>query len=174
MYLIRSPGCARHCHSIPLPSFFQLLSPTLAIQRQTRNCSPCHCVPWPLRFLLVSPCCQNATTHAVCSSSAAALSRSSDTFSFSDPTAGLQYPGVFFATVGLFPAAAPIFTWISSDVSGQNKRCTATAFQISLGDIGAVIGCQMYRLQFHGISSVVVWHWVLWSCRSQHRCYGTC
>ncbi|KAL1963465.1 hypothetical protein VTN77DRAFT_8366 [Rasamsonia byssochlamydoides] len=63
----------------------------------------------------------------------------------SDLRTGVQYLGTFFATAGIFPASALVFTWVSSNVSGQVKRCVATAIQISLGDIGAVVGCQLYR-----------------------------
>ncbi|KAK9241153.1 major facilitator superfamily domain-containing protein [Lipomyces kononenkoae] len=62
-----------------------------------------------------------------------------------DHTVGVQYLGTFFVTAGIFPASALICTWVSSNVSGQIKRCVATAFQISAGDIGVIIGCQMYR-----------------------------
>ncbi|KAF3403019.1 hypothetical protein DPV78_003840 [Talaromyces pinophilus] len=63
----------------------------------------------------------------------------------SDHTVGVQYLGTFFVCAGIFPAAALIFTWIASNVSGQVKRCVAAAIQISVGDIGAVVGCQLYR-----------------------------
>lgn len=63
----------------------------------------------------------------------------------SDHTTGIQYLGTFFVAAGIFPSAALIFTWVASNVSGQVKRCVATAIQISIGDIGAVVGCQMYR-----------------------------
>lgn len=63
----------------------------------------------------------------------------------SDLTVGVQYLGTFFVSAGIFPAAALICTWVASNVSGQVKRCVATAVQISLGDIGAVVGCQLYR-----------------------------
>jgi MFS family permease len=63
----------------------------------------------------------------------------------SDQTVGVQYLGTFFVCAGIFPAAALIFTWVASNVSGQVKRCVAAAIQISIGDIGAIVGCQLYR-----------------------------
>ncbi|OKL55789.1 hypothetical protein UA08_08869 [Talaromyces atroroseus] len=63
----------------------------------------------------------------------------------SDQKVGVQYLGTFFVCAGIFPAASLLFTWVASNVSGQVKRCVAAAIQISLGDIGAVVGCQLYR-----------------------------
>ncbi|KAH3661441.1 hypothetical protein OGAPHI_006848 [Ogataea philodendri] len=62
-----------------------------------------------------------------------------------DATVCVQYLGTFFATCGMMTASALQFTWVATNVSGQTKRAVATAIQISFGDIGAVIGCQMYR-----------------------------
>lgn len=67
------------------------------------------------------------------------------TLLLSDHRVGVQYLGTFFVCAGIFPSAALIFTWIASNVSGQVKRCVAAAIQISIGDIGAVVGCQLYR-----------------------------
>lgn len=50
-----------------------------------------------------------------------------------------------FVCAGIFLSATLIFTWVASNVSGQVKRCVAAAIQISIGDIGAVVGCQLYR-----------------------------
>lgn len=63
----------------------------------------------------------------------------------SDHKVGVQYLGTFFVCAGIFPAAALIFTWVASNISGQTKRCVAAAIQISIGDIGAIVGCQLYR-----------------------------
>lgn len=63
----------------------------------------------------------------------------------SDLRPGVQYLGTIFATGGLYPAASIAYTWLASNVSGQVKRAVATAIQISIGDIGAIIGTQVYR-----------------------------
>lgn len=63
----------------------------------------------------------------------------------SDLKPGVQYLGTIFATGGLYPAASIAYTWLASNVSGQVKRAIATAIQISIGDIGAIIGTQVYR-----------------------------
>lgn len=63
----------------------------------------------------------------------------------SDLRPGIQYLGTIFATGGLYPAASIAYTWLASNVSGQVKRAVATAIQISIGDIGAIIGTQVYR-----------------------------
>ncbi|KAI0804284.1 major facilitator superfamily domain-containing protein [Xylaria sp. FL0064] len=58
---------------------------------------------------------------------------------------GVSYVGVFFAAGGIYPATALVLSWPTINVSGQTKRATATAMQISIGNIGAVVGTQLYR-----------------------------
>ncbi|KAI1813212.1 major facilitator superfamily domain-containing protein [Poronia punctata] len=64
-----------------------------------------------------------------------------------DPVArpGVSYAAVFFAAGGIYPAVALVLSWPTINVSGQTKRATATAMQISIGNVGAVIGTQLYR-----------------------------
>jgi len=58
---------------------------------------------------------------------------------------GLSYAGVFFAAAGIYPAVALTLSWPAINVSGQTKRATANAMQITIGNLGAVIGTQLYR-----------------------------
>jgi len=64
-----------------------------------------------------------------------------------DPThrPGVSYAGVFFAAAGIYPAVALTLSWPAINVSGQTKRATANAMQITIGNLGAVIGTQLYR-----------------------------
>lgn len=64
-----------------------------------------------------------------------------------DPTAkpGVSYVGVFFAAAGIYPAVGMGLSWPAINVSGQTKRATANALQITIGNLGAVIGTQLYR-----------------------------
>ncbi|KAJ2989419.1 hypothetical protein NUW58_g3472 [Xylaria curta] len=64
-----------------------------------------------------------------------------------DPVArpGVSYGAVFFAAGGIYPATALVLSWPTINVSGQTKRATATAMQISIGNVGAVLGTQLYR-----------------------------
>lgn len=64
-----------------------------------------------------------------------------------DPTKrpGVSYVGVFFAAAGIYPAVALALSWPAMNVSGQTKRATANALQITIGNLGAVIGTQLYR-----------------------------
>lgn len=64
-----------------------------------------------------------------------------------DPVArpGVSYVAVFFAAGGIYPATALILSWPTINVSGQTKRAIATAMQISIGNVGAVVGTQLYR-----------------------------
>lgn len=58
---------------------------------------------------------------------------------------GVSYLGTIFAAGGIYPATAIVLSWPSNNVSGQTKRCTANAMQISIGNLGAVLGTQLYR-----------------------------
>lgn len=64
-----------------------------------------------------------------------------------DPTArpGLSYAGVFFAACGIYPSVAMVLSWPAVNVSGQTKRAAANGLQITIGNLGAVIGTQLYR-----------------------------
>jgi MFS family permease len=58
---------------------------------------------------------------------------------------GVSYVGTFFAAVGIYPSVALVLSWPAINVSGQTKRATANAMQISIGNLGAVLGTQLYR-----------------------------
>jgi MFS family permease len=58
---------------------------------------------------------------------------------------GVSYLGTFFAAIGIYPSVALLLCWPAINVSGQTKRATANAMQISIGNLGAVIGTQLYR-----------------------------
>jgi MFS family permease len=58
---------------------------------------------------------------------------------------GVSYTGTFFAAVGIYPSVALVLSWPAINVSGQTKRATANALQISIGNLGAVLGTQLYR-----------------------------
>lgn len=58
---------------------------------------------------------------------------------------GVSYAGVFFAAGGIYPATALVLSWPAINVSGQTKRAIANAMQISIGNLGAVLGTQLYR-----------------------------
>lgn len=64
-----------------------------------------------------------------------------------DPVArpGVSYVGTFFAAAGIYPATALVLSWPAINVSGQTKRAIANAMQISIGNLGAVLGTQLYR-----------------------------
>ncbi|KAJ8064815.1 hypothetical protein OCU04_007123 [Sclerotinia nivalis] len=58
---------------------------------------------------------------------------------------GISYLGTFFAAGGIYPSTAIILSWPAANVSGQTKRATATAMTITIGNLGAVLGTQLYR-----------------------------
>ncbi|KAF9647256.1 MFS general substrate transporter [Thelephora ganbajun] len=58
---------------------------------------------------------------------------------------GVSYAGTIITAAGIFPAGAIVLSWPANNVSGQTKRATANAMQISIGNLGAVLGTQLYR-----------------------------
>ncbi|KAK0385487.1 hypothetical protein NLU13_6667 [Sarocladium strictum] len=64
-----------------------------------------------------------------------------------DPIAkpGVSYVGTFFAAGGIYPATALVLSWPAINVSGQTKRAVGNAMQITIGNLGAVLGTQLYR-----------------------------
>src|SRR5271155_5309241 len=58
---------------------------------------------------------------------------------------GVSYLGTIFAAAGIYPSTAIVLSWPAANVSGQSKRATATAMTITIGNLGAVIGTQLYR-----------------------------
>ncbi|OQO11097.1 hypothetical protein B0A48_05352 [Cryoendolithus antarcticus] len=58
---------------------------------------------------------------------------------------GISYAGMFLAAAGIYPSVALGLSWPAINVSGQTKRATANAMQITIGNLGAVIGTQLYR-----------------------------
>ncbi|KAJ5227598.1 uncharacterized protein N7469_007604 [Penicillium citrinum] len=61
--------------------------------------------------------------------------------------AGVSYLGTIFAAAGIYPAVAIVLSWPANNVSGQTKRAIANAMQISIGNLGAVLGTQLYRTE---------------------------
>lgn len=57
----------------------------------------------------------------------------------------MSYAGTFFAAAGIYPATALVLSWPAINVSGQTKRAIGNAMQISIGNLGAVMGTQLYR-----------------------------
>lgn len=58
---------------------------------------------------------------------------------------GVLYAGTVIAAGGIYCAISLVLSWPANNVSGQTKRATATAMQISIGNLGAVMGTQLYR-----------------------------
>ena len=63
------------------------------------------------------------------------------------PSPGVSYFGTILAATGIYPATAIVLSWPANNVSGQTKRATSNAMQISIGNLGAVLGTQLYRSQ---------------------------
>ena len=58
---------------------------------------------------------------------------------------GMSYVGTIVVAAGILPATAIVLSWPANNVSGQTKRATASAMQVSLGGLGAIMGTQFYQ-----------------------------
>ncbi|PBP22615.1 hypothetical protein BUE80_DR006444 [Diplocarpon rosae] len=58
---------------------------------------------------------------------------------------GVTYAGTVLAAAGIYPPTAIVLSWAVANVSGQSKRVTATAMTITIVNLGAVLGTQLYR-----------------------------
>ncbi|KAH7913398.1 major facilitator superfamily domain-containing protein [Hygrophoropsis aurantiaca] len=63
----------------------------------------------------------------------------------SSTTPGAQYFGVLLIAAGVYTGNSLLLSWPGENVSGQTKRAVAVALQITVGDIGAIAGCLVYR-----------------------------
>jgi len=57
----------------------------------------------------------------------------------------VSYGGAVVAVSGAFTSAAVIASWPANNVSGQTKRATANAMQLSIGNLGPILGIQLYQ-----------------------------
>lgn len=62
-------------------------------------------------------------------------------------SAGMAYAGTILAAAGIYPSVAIVLSWPANNVSGQTKRAISNALQISIGNLGAVLGTQLYRTE---------------------------
>ncbi|EXJ93026.1 hypothetical protein A1O3_01582 [Capronia epimyces CBS 606.96] len=100
----------------------------------------------------------------------------------SDHRPGVSYLGTIFAAAGIYPAVALTLAWPANNVSGQTKRAIANALQISIGNLGAVLGTQLYRTETapryylghsfalgYLIANIVVTITLWWTLRRENR-----
>ena len=83
---------------------------------------------------------------------------------------GLSYAGTVLVAAGVFPALVIVVSLPGNNVSGQTKRLTAHAMQLSIGNVAAIIGMQLYRPQWaprnfvgHGTVRHFVAHVIRWN-----------
>lgn len=57
----------------------------------------------------------------------------------------VAYGGTILAVSGAYCSAAMIAGWPPNNVSGQTKRAIAIAVQVSIGNMGGIVGSQLYR-----------------------------
>ena len=57
---------------------------------------------------------------------------------------GMSYVGTTVVVVGIFPTGPIILGCPANNVSGQTKRATANTMQIAIGNLGVIMGTQLY------------------------------
>ena len=60
---------------------------------------------------------------------------------------------VFLCAGGIYSGNAILLAWPSENLMGQTYRATALAMVISIGNLGAIIGTQVYRIPLGGIAN---------------------
>ncbi|KAK0535033.1 hypothetical protein OC834_001680 [Tilletia horrida] len=61
------------------------------------------------------------------------------------PTVGGKYAALFLIVAGVYAANALLLSWPAENISGQTKRAVGLAMQISIGNLGSIVGTQLYR-----------------------------
>lgn len=70
------------------------------------------------------------------------------------PNVAGRYIATFIIVSGVYSANALLLAWPSENLAGATKRNTALAMVISLGNCGAIIGTQVYRIPLGGVANV--------------------
>ncbi len=130
--------------SLFLPSIIKDLGYSSA-EAQLMTIPPYACAFFlTITFALLSQKYQQRTPFILTSTSLAILGY---ILLLSDHRAGVSYLGTIFAATGIYPSVALTLAWPANNVSGQTKRAMTNALQISIGNLGAVIGTQLYRTE---------------------------
>ncbi|GAA5988437.1 hypothetical protein JCM10908_003565 [Rhodotorula pacifica] len=58
---------------------------------------------------------------------------------------GVKYFGLFLIACGAYGGLPTSVTWLTNNTSGQTKRAIASAFQIGIGNLGALASSNVYR-----------------------------
>lgn len=69
------------------------------------------------------------------------------------PTPGGRYVAVFICAAGVYAGNALLLAWPSENLMGHTYRATGLAMVITIGDIGAIIGTQLYRIPLGGLAN---------------------
>ena len=69
------------------------------------------------------------------------------------PTVAGRYVAIFITTSGVYAGNALLLSLPSENVSGQTKRATALAMQIGFGNMGSIVGVQLYRKPLGGLKN---------------------
>lgn len=76
-----------------------------------------------------------------------------DIVQITSPTVAGRYVAIFITTPGVYAGNALLLSLPSENVSGQTKRATALAMQIGFGNMGSIVGVQLYRRPLGGLKN---------------------
>ncbi|SOV03046.1 related to TNA1 - High affinity nicotinic acid plasma membrane permease [Ustilago sp. UG-2017a] len=62
-----------------------------------------------------------------------------------------RYVALFLCTPGIYAGNALLLSLPSENITGQTKRATALAMQIGFGNMGSIVGVQLYRKPLGGL-----------------------
>ncbi|GAA5969811.1 hypothetical protein JCM3765_002193 [Sporobolomyces pararoseus] len=58
---------------------------------------------------------------------------------------GVKYFGLFLIASGAYGGLPTVVTWLTNNLSGSTKRGVGSAFQIGIGNLGALVSSNVYR-----------------------------
>ncbi|GAA5821794.1 hypothetical protein JCM10212_005332 [Sporobolomyces blumeae] len=58
---------------------------------------------------------------------------------------GVKYFGLFLVAAGAYGGLPTVVTWLTNNLSGSTKRGVGSAFQIGIGNLGALVSSNVYR-----------------------------
>ncbi|KAF9234657.1 MFS general substrate transporter [Melanogaster broomeanus] len=65
----------------------------------------------------------------------------------SDAPSGVKYFGTYLCVIGSYSSSPGSVSWLANNLGGRYKRAVGMALQISVGNLGGAIACNIFRSQ---------------------------
>ncbi|KAF8835337.1 MFS general substrate transporter [Paxillus ammoniavirescens] len=65
----------------------------------------------------------------------------------SDVPSGIKYFGTYLCVIGTFSAVPGGVSWLANNLQGKYKRAVGMALQIGMGNLGGMVGSNIFRVQ---------------------------